>query len=129
MGRRIKRKGLINTEAVREFLNHLVAERHSLLLLVPLVLAFWAIERWVFAFSNWVPLVVAVWASLQVKIYPQKITFCFFYSICFWIQAYKLIKSFLVLVCLLAKPPVNLIFYEIYNPQIKLEAFMLFEYT
>uniref|UniRef100_A0A1J3H4M1 C2 domain-containing protein n=1 Tax=Noccaea caerulescens TaxID=107243 RepID=A0A1J3H4M1_NOCCA len=73
MGRRIKRKGLINTEAVREFLNHLVAERHSLLLLVPLVLAFWAIERWVFAFSNWVPLVVAVWASLQYGSYQRAI--------------------------------------------------------
>ncbi|CAA7053103.1 unnamed protein product [Microthlaspi erraticum] len=73
MGRRIKRKGLINTEAVREFLNHLVAERHSLLLLVPLVLGFWAIERWVFAFSNWVPLVVAVWASLQYGSYQRAI--------------------------------------------------------
>uniref|UniRef100_A0A1J3EC76 C2 domain-containing protein n=1 Tax=Noccaea caerulescens TaxID=107243 RepID=A0A1J3EC76_NOCCA len=73
MGRRIKRKGLINTEAVREFLNHLVAERHSLLLLVPLVLAFWAIERWVFPFSNWVPLVVAVWASLQYGSYQRAI--------------------------------------------------------
>ncbi|KFK39172.1 hypothetical protein AALP_AA3G209700 [Arabis alpina] len=73
MGRRIKRKGLINTEAVREFLNHLVAERQSLLLLVPLVLAFWAIERWVFAFSNWVPLVVAVWASLQYGSYERAI--------------------------------------------------------
>ncbi|BAB01103.1 unnamed protein product [Arabidopsis thaliana] len=71
MGRRIKRKGLINTEAAREFINHLVAERHSLLLLVPLVLAFWAIERWVFAFSNWVPLVVAVWASLQYGSYQR----------------------------------------------------------
>ncbi|CAH8260944.1 unnamed protein product [Arabidopsis lyrata] len=73
MGRRIKRKGLINTEAVREFINHLVAERHSLLVLVPLVLAFWAIERWVFAFSNWVPLVVAVWASLQYGSYQRAI--------------------------------------------------------
>ncbi|ESQ48067.1 hypothetical protein EUTSA_v10020065mg [Eutrema salsugineum] len=71
MVRRIKRKGFINTEAAREFLNHLVAERHSLLLLVPLVLAFWAIERWVFAFSNWVPLVVAVWASLQYGSYQR----------------------------------------------------------
>jgi hypothetical protein len=82
MGRRIKRKGLINTEAAREFINHLVAERHSLLLLVPLVLAFWAIERWVFAFSNWVPLVVAVWASLQVSSFV-KITSLVFYSIDF----------------------------------------------
>lgn len=71
MVRRIKRKGFINTEAAREFFNHLVAERHSLLLLVPLVLAFWAIERWVFAFSNWVPLVVAVWASLQYGSYQR----------------------------------------------------------
>ncbi|CAN8258897.1 unnamed protein product [Cochlearia groenlandica] len=73
MVRRIKRKGLINTEAVREFVNHLVAERHALLLLVPLVLAFWAIERWVFPFSNWVPLVVAVWASLQYGSYQRAI--------------------------------------------------------
>ncbi|CAA7053104.1 unnamed protein product [Microthlaspi erraticum] len=62
-----------NTGAVREFLNHLVAERHSLLLLVPLVLAFLAIERWVFGYSFWVPLVVAVWASLQYGSYQRAI--------------------------------------------------------
>ncbi|XP_010549122.1 PREDICTED: extended synaptotagmin-1 [Tarenaya hassleriana] len=73
MGRRTKRKSSINTEAAREFVNHLVAQRHSLILLVPLFLIFWAIERWVLTFSNWVPLVVAVWATLQYGNYQRAI--------------------------------------------------------
>lgn len=28
----------------------------------------WVVEKWIFTFSSWVPLAVAVWATLQVKV-------------------------------------------------------------
>ncbi|KAK1268168.1 hypothetical protein QJS04_geneDACA017663 [Acorus gramineus] len=51
-------------EAV-EFFNHVVEDKPMLPFLVPLVLLAWAIERWLVPFSNWVPLIVAVWATIQ----------------------------------------------------------------
>ncbi|KAK1301656.1 hypothetical protein QJS10_CPB12g00356 [Acorus calamus] len=51
-------------EAV-EFFNHVVEGKPMLPFLVPLVLLAWAIERWLVPFSNWVPLIVAVWATIQ----------------------------------------------------------------
>ena len=64
MSRRKKRSFDLN-EAV-EFLNHLLVDKSLLPFIIPLVLVGWAIENWIFSFSNWVPLVVAIWATIQV---------------------------------------------------------------
>ncbi|KAE8124923.1 hypothetical protein FH972_019762 [Carpinus fangiana] len=71
MGRR-NRRAFSFDEAV-EFLNHLIAEKPLLPFLFPLILLAWAIERWVFSFSNWVPLAVAVWAATQYGNYQRRI--------------------------------------------------------
>ncbi|XP_050238833.1 synaptotagmin-5 [Mercurialis annua] len=65
-GRR-KRRGRVSfsVEEAVEFLNNLYAEKPVLPFLVPLVLVFWCVERWLFPLSNWVPLVLAVWATVQ----------------------------------------------------------------
>ncbi|KAM1737680.1 hypothetical protein ACFX12_015864 [Malus domestica] len=61
-----RRKGRrLSFEDAVEFFNHVMAEKPFLPFLLPLVLFAWAFERWVFSFSNWVPLGVAVWATLQ----------------------------------------------------------------
>ena len=62
---RSKKRALSFDEAV-EFLNHIIVEKPIIPFLIPLILLAWAIERWVFSFSNWVPLAVAVWATIQV---------------------------------------------------------------
>lgn len=67
MGRR-KRRGL-STEEAMEFLNYLMDGKAFLPYFLPLVLLAWAIERWLFSFSNWVPVAVAVWATLQVSVF------------------------------------------------------------
>lgn len=64
MGRRKKRS--FNVEDAVDFLNYLKVEKPLFPVLIALILLGWAIERWVFSFSNWVPLVVAVWATIQV---------------------------------------------------------------
>lgn len=64
MSRR-KVRGLSVEDAV-EFFNYVMEEKPFLPFLIPLVLFAWGIERWVFSFSNWVPLAVAVWATIQV---------------------------------------------------------------
>ncbi|KAI6674210.1 hypothetical protein NL676_002116 [Syzygium grande] len=70
MGKRKKRgSGL---EEAMEFLNYLTVERPLLPFLVALIALGWAIERWVFPFSNWVPLVVAVWATIQYGSYQRQ---------------------------------------------------------
>ncbi|KAM7267043.1 hypothetical protein ACFE04_009209 [Oxalis oulophora] len=56
-----------------EFLNFLVAEKHFVLCLVPLVFLLWAFERWVVSISNWVPLIVAVWSTLQYSSYQRRV--------------------------------------------------------
>ncbi|XP_065860725.1 uncharacterized protein [Euphorbia lathyris] len=58
-------------EAV-DFLNHLYDEKPLLPLLIPLILIFWAIERWIFSLSNWVLVVVAVWATIQYCSYQRQ---------------------------------------------------------
>uniref|UniRef100_A0A9I9CDU6 Synaptotagmin-5-like n=1 Tax=Cucumis melo TaxID=3656 RepID=A0A9I9CDU6_CUCME len=64
-GPRGRKRGFFNGEGVMEFFHHLMAEKPLLRFLIPLVLIAWSIERWVFSLSNWVPLAVAVWATLQ----------------------------------------------------------------
>ncbi|KAM7482995.1 hypothetical protein LguiB_007578 [Lonicera macranthoides] len=71
MGRRKKRSLDVN-EAI-ELLNQLLVDKPLLSLVIPLILVFWAIERWVFSFSNWVPLAVAVWATFQYGSYQRRI--------------------------------------------------------
>ncbi|GKV39430.1 hypothetical protein SLEP1_g47195 [Rubroshorea leprosula] len=70
---RIKRMGFINVEDFAEFFKYMMLEKPFLCLLIPLIMVFWAIERWVFSFSNWVPLVVAVWATIQYCNYQHRI--------------------------------------------------------
>ncbi|GAB2225393.1 hypothetical protein Droror1_Dr00006185 [Drosera rotundifolia] len=67
-----RRKGL-NLDGVLGFLNQLAADRSFYLVLVPLVLFLWAIEKWVFDVSKWVALVVAVWASFQYGCNQRKL--------------------------------------------------------
>ncbi|KAI8528684.1 hypothetical protein RHMOL_Rhmol12G0166700 [Rhododendron molle] len=56
-----------------EFLNHLFVDKSLLPFIIPLILAGWVIEKWVFTFSSWVPLVVAVWATIQYGSYQRRI--------------------------------------------------------
>lgn len=53
-----------------EFFNQVMVEQPLLPFLVPLVLFAWFVERWVVPFSNWVPLLAAVWATIQV-VFPS----------------------------------------------------------
>lgn len=59
-------------EEAMEFLNYLTVEKPLLPFLIALIALGWAIERWVFPFSNWVPLVVAVWATFQYGSYQRQ---------------------------------------------------------
>ncbi|KAK4800095.1 hypothetical protein SAY86_025460 [Trapa natans] len=71
MDRRRKR-GYSFGKAMR-FLNYLKVEKPLFPLLISVILLGWIIERLVFPFSNWLPLVVAVWATLQYGNYQRKI--------------------------------------------------------
>jgi len=62
-----KRKKInFHVEEAMDFLKQAAIDRPVYVLLVPLFAAVWAFERWVFALTNWVPLVFAVWATFQV---------------------------------------------------------------
>ncbi|KDP20126.1 hypothetical protein JCGZ_05895 [Jatropha curcas] len=67
------RKARLNIEEVVDFFNHLYAEKPLFPFLVPLILVLWVIEKWIFSVSNWVPLVVAVWATVQYYGYQRQI--------------------------------------------------------
>ncbi|KAJ1379535.1 Synaptotagmin-like mitochondrial-lipid-binding domain [Sesbania bispinosa] len=54
-------------EAAVEFFNHLLQEKPRIPFFVPLILIAWAIERWVFSFSTWVPLALAVWYGMYQR--------------------------------------------------------------
>ncbi|XP_022924106.1 synaptotagmin-5-like [Cucurbita moschata] len=68
-----RKRGLFNGEGALEFFRHLMREKPFLPFLIPLVLVAWSIERWVFSLSNWVPLAVAVWATLQYGSYERQV--------------------------------------------------------
>ncbi|XP_048445693.1 synaptotagmin-2 isoform X1 [Pyrus x bretschneideri] len=69
-----RRKGRsLSFEDAVEFFNYVMAEKPFLPFLIPLVLFAWAFERWVFSFSNWVPLAVVVWATVQYGNYQRRI--------------------------------------------------------
>ncbi|CAL5350640.1 unnamed protein product [Camellia sinensis] len=56
-----------------EVSTQLLVEKPLLLFILPLTLVVWVIEKWVFSFSNWVPLVVTVWATIQYSSYQRQI--------------------------------------------------------
>lgn len=72
--KKMKKKGMrIDMSKITEFLNELVVEKPVLPLLIPLLLVLWSIEKWFFNLSNWVPLAVAVWATIQYGSHRQRI--------------------------------------------------------
>lgn len=75
MGRRQK-KAAFNVEEVVEFFKHLLEEKPLLPYVIPLILLLWIIERWLFSFSNWVTLAIAVWATLQAGLLFCSIDTC-----------------------------------------------------
>lgn len=66
-----RRKRGFTVEEAMQFLNYLKVEKPLFPLLISVILLGWVIERWVFSFSNWVPLVVVVWATIQVSSWPS----------------------------------------------------------
>ncbi|GAB2292865.1 AT3g18370/MYF24_8 [Dionaea muscipula] len=69
-----RKKGMsLDMNGALEFLNQLATDRHFYFVLVPLIVLLWAIEKWVFSLSTWVPLVVVVWASFQYGSYQRKL--------------------------------------------------------
>ncbi|RZC02143.1 Multiple C2 and transmembrane domain-containing protein 1 isoform C [Glycine soja] len=57
-------------EAAVDFFNHLLQEKPRIPVFIPLILIAWAIERWVFSASTWVPLALAVWTTIQLLASP-----------------------------------------------------------
>ncbi|KAK7358279.1 hypothetical protein VNO77_00206 [Canavalia gladiata] len=62
-------------EAAVDLLNHVVKvkEKSRISLFIPLMLIAWAIHTWLFPFSNWLPLALALWASIQYGNYQRKL--------------------------------------------------------
>ncbi|KAK3225323.1 hypothetical protein Dsin_005185 [Dipteronia sinensis] len=73
MSGRKKKAAALYVEQVVEFMNHLKEEKPLLPLLIPLILLLWVVERCFFSFSNWVPLAIAVWATIQYGSYQRQI--------------------------------------------------------
>lgn len=67
------KKASFDMSEITEFLNHLTVEKPLFPLVIPLLLVLWSIEKWVFNLSNWVPLAVAVWATIQYGSYKRRI--------------------------------------------------------
>lgn len=61
-----KRASSWDVREVMDFLNQLIADKPFLPVVIPVFLVVWGIEKWIFSLTNWVPLVVAVWAVFQV---------------------------------------------------------------
>ncbi|KAK8657117.1 hypothetical protein V6N13_035374 [Hibiscus sabdariffa] len=73
MGRR-KKTSLMNVDGVVDFFNNVMVEKKLYLpFLIPLILMFWALEKWIFSLTNWVPLVLAVWVTIQYGNYQHQI--------------------------------------------------------
>lgn len=72
MDRRRKR-AVLRVEEALELFNHVVKGKPFLPFLIPLVLLAWAVEKWIFPFSNWVTVIVAVWATVQYGSYQRQI--------------------------------------------------------
>lgn len=61
-----KRASSWDVREVMDCLNQLIADKPFLPVVIPVFLVVWGIEKWIFSLTNWVPLVVAVWAVFQV---------------------------------------------------------------
>ncbi|XP_034673142.1 synaptotagmin-5 isoform X2 [Vitis riparia] len=68
-----RKRRVFNVSEAIEFLNQLLVDNPLLPFLIPVVLVVWAVERWIFSLSNWVPLVVAVWATIQYGSYQRRV--------------------------------------------------------
>ncbi|CAA7397692.1 unnamed protein product [Spirodela intermedia] len=62
-----KRTRELYTREAAEFLRHVAQEKPLLPFLIPLAFLAWAVERWLTPISNWVPLLVAVWWTIQYE--------------------------------------------------------------
>lgn len=62
----------LNIEEAMEFIKQIPIDKPLYLLLLPLILALWLFEKWLFSLSSWVPLFVAIWATLQYGSYQRK---------------------------------------------------------
>ncbi|ESW32372.1 hypothetical protein PHAVU_002G316700 [Phaseolus vulgaris] len=63
-------------EAAEDLLNHVVKVKENMgwiSLLFPLIFIAWAIHTWLFSFSNWLSLALALWASMQYGKYQRKL--------------------------------------------------------
>ncbi|GBG78699.1 hypothetical protein CBR_g27924 [Chara braunii] len=65
--------GLDAATRPRKIWHEIVAEKPTFPYLIPLLLLAWWIERFIVSFSNWVPLLAAVWATLQYGKYQHKL--------------------------------------------------------
>ncbi|CAM8975289.1 unnamed protein product [Rhodiola kirilowii] len=67
----LKDKSNFSVRGVVEGLSNVVAQKPLAMGLIPLILVLWSVEKWIFSFSAWVPLVLAVWATLQYGQHQQ----------------------------------------------------------
>ncbi|XP_022135052.1 synaptotagmin-5-like [Momordica charantia] len=61
----------LNVGGTLQLLRGVALEKPFLIYLLPLFPLAWAFDKWVFSFSNWIPLAFAVWATLQYGNYQR----------------------------------------------------------
>lgn len=60
-------------EVAVDFFNYVLQEKPKIPFFIPVILIAWVVEKWVFSFSTWVPLALAVWATIQYGRYQRKL--------------------------------------------------------
>lgn len=60
-------------EVTVDFFNYVLQEKPKIPFFIPVILIACAVEKWVFSFSTWVPLALAVWATIQYGRYQRKL--------------------------------------------------------
>ncbi|CAK8534142.1 unnamed protein product [Lathyrus sativus] len=60
-------------EVAVDFFNYLLQEKPKISFFIPFILIALVVEKWVFSFSTWVPLALAVWATIQYGRYQRKL--------------------------------------------------------
>lgn len=70
---RRNRRWLFDGKEAAELLSLMMVDRPQLSIGVCVIVLLWLIERWVFSLSVWVPLVLAVWATIQYGNHQRKI--------------------------------------------------------
>ncbi|XP_073047805.1 uncharacterized protein [Primulina eburnea] len=63
----------LDWKSALELSNKLLDEKPLLPLVVPLLLVLWTIEKWFFHLSNWIPIILAVWVTIQYGSYRRRI--------------------------------------------------------